>query len=251
MPDRTKDGPKARHDLVHLNIRADLHGGRPDHDDDASDEETQGGRRKGKRAKQDEDTEEGGSKGKSVKKNDYYCPPSSFTLAQKELKQLFECLLGVRTPFGYCGLIRRYLDATKQTFSGMKSHDCHVMMTQILPVAIRGIMDKHVRDTLTDLCNFFDVVSRKSITLRRLTRLQEEIVVILCELEIYFPPAFFDIMVHLLIHVVDDIIHLGPSFLHNMMPFERLNGIIKEYVRNRAKPDASIVQGWLTEECVS
>ena len=125
------------------------------------------------------------------------------------------------------------------------------MMTQILPVAIRGIMDKHVRDTLTDLCNFFDVVSRKSITLRRLTRLQEEIVVILCELEIYFPPAFFDIMVHLLIHVVDDIIHLGPSFLHNMMPFERLNGIIKGYVRNRAKPDASIVQGWLTEECVS
>jgi hypothetical protein len=112
-------------------------------------------------------------------------------------------------------------------------------------------MDKHVRDTLTDLCNFFDVVSRKSITLRQLTRLQEEIVVILCELEIYFPPAFFDVMVHLLVHVVDDIIHLGPSFLHNMMPFERLNGIIKGYVRNRAKPDASIVQGWLTEECVS
>ena len=112
-------------------------------------------------------------------------------------------------------------------------------------------MDKHVRDTLTNLCNFFDAVSRKSITLRRLTRLQEEIVVILCELEIYFPPAFFDVMVHLLVHVVDDIIHLGPSFLHNMMPFERLNGIIKGYVRNRAKPDASIVQGWLTEECVS
>ena len=36
-----------------------------------------------------------------------------------------------------------------------------------------------------------------------------------------------------------------------MMPFERLNGIIKGYVRNRAKLDASIVQGWLTEECVS
>ena len=133
----------------------------------------------------------------------------------------------------------------------MKSHDSHVMMTQILPVAIRGIMDKHVYDTLTDLFNFFDVISRKSITLRQLTRLQEEIVVILCELEIYFPPAFFDVMVHLLVHVVDNIIHLRPSFLHNMMPFERLNGIIKGYVRNRAKPDASIVQGWLTEECVS
>jgi hypothetical protein len=254
MAERTRDGPKARNDLIHMNIREDLHGGRSQVSDDdrESDEETQGGgRRKGKRVKRNEDAEEGGGPSKRVKKNDYYCPPSCFTLDQKELKQLFECLLGVRVPRGYSGLIRRWLDPKKQCFSGMKSHDCHVMMTQILPVAIRGIMDKHVRDTLIDVCNFFDVISRKSITLKKITRMQEEIVVILCELEMYFPPAFFDIMVHLLVHVVDDIIALGPTFLHNMMPFERLNGIIKEYVRTRSKPDGSIVQGWLTEECVS
>jgi hypothetical protein len=39
------------------------------------------------------------------------------------------------------------------------SHDCHMMMTQILPVAIQGIMDKHVQDTLTGLCNIFDTIS--------------------------------------------------------------------------------------------
>ena len=83
---------------------------------------------------------------------------------------------------GYSGLISRFLDPLKQKFSGMKSHDCHVMMTQILPVAIRGIMDKHVHETLFCLCNFFDVISRKSITGKQLSRLQEEIVVILCEL---------------------------------------------------------------------
>src|SRR3954471_15073390 len=75
----------------------------------------------------------------------------------------------------------------------MKSHDCHVLMTQILPVAMRGLMDDHVRETLFGLCNFFDVISWKSIGVRQLRRLQEEIVVILCELEIYFPPAFFDV----------------------------------------------------------
>ena len=94
----------------------------------------------------------------------------------------------------------------------MKSHDCHVMMTQILPVALRGIMEKHVRETLIDLCNFFDVISQKSISLKQLARLQEEIIVILCELEIYFPPAFFDVMVHLLVHIVDGITDLGPTF---------------------------------------
>ena len=62
-------------------------------------------------------------------------------------------------PLGYSGLISRYLDPKKQNFSGMKSHDCHVMMTQILPVALRGIMDEHVRETLIGLCNFFAVIS--------------------------------------------------------------------------------------------
>ena len=113
----------------------------------------------------------------------------------------------------------------------MKSHDCHVMMMQILPVALRGIMDKHVRDTLIGLCNFFDVISRKSISLKQLRRLQEGIV-ILNELEMYFPPACFDVMVHLCVHIVDDIIDLGPSFLHNMMPLERMNGIIKGFICN-------------------
>ena len=57
-------------------------------------------------------------------------------------------------------------------------------------------------------------------------------------------------MVHLLVHIVDDIIDLGPTFLHGMMAFERMNGVIKRLVRNRAHPDGSIVQGFLTEECI-
>ncbi|KAK1616674.1 hypothetical protein QYE76_022191 [Lolium multiflorum] len=232
MPDRTKDGPKARHDLKVLGIREELQ--IPAAQEGQSEEEA-----------------DGGQKRKRIKQPDYYCPPSCFTFSPAEVDQFFNCLLGVRVPFGYSGLISRYMDPKKRNFSGMKSHDCHVMMTQILPVAIRGIMDDHVRATLTGLCNFFDVITRKSISVKKLARLQEEIVVILCELEMYFPPAFFDVMVHLLVHIMDDIISLGPAFLHNMMPFERMNGVIKGYVRNRSHPDGSIVQGWLTEECIS
>ena len=239
MPDKTKDGPKARSDLKHMGIRKDLHGGRPNEDQDEDEDE-------------DADETEGRRLRKKAKKNhDYYCPPSCFTLSPNELKKFIECLLGVKFPNGYAGKISRYLDAVKQRFSGMKSHDCHVLMTQILPVAIRGIMDPHVRETLFGLCNFFDVITRKSVGVRQLERLQEEIMVILCELEMYFPPAFFDIMVHLLVHIVDDIIQLGPTFLHYMMPFERMNGHIKGYVRSRSHPDACITKGYLTEECIS
>jgi hypothetical protein len=41
---------------------------------------------------------------------------------------------------------------------------------------------------------------------KKLKRLQEEIMVILCELEMYFPRAFFNIMVYLLVHIVEDIV---------------------------------------------
>ena len=87
--------------------------------------------------------------------------------------------------------------------------------------------------------------------MKQLRRLQEDIVFIICELELYFPPLFFDVMVHLCVHIVDDIIDLGLSFLHNMMPFERMNGFIKGFIRNMSRPDGSIVHGYLTQECIS
>ena len=147
MPERTKDGPKARHDLKLLGIKKDLQFPDSDDDDDQM-EGTQGHR-------------------KRVKKNEVVLRAACFTLSEEELEQLFRCLLGVKVPHGYSGKISRYLDVAKKRFSGMKSHDCHVLMTQILPVAIRGIMDEHVRETLFGLCNFFDVISRKSIGVKR------------------------------------------------------------------------------------
>ena len=238
--EKSKDGPKARYDLKHFGIRKNLQGpdSDEDHDDDVDDDddETEGTQRPRKKAK---------------KNAAVVLPAACFTLSPAELEQFFRCLLEVKVPHGYSGSISRYLDLAKKRFTGMKSHDCHVLMTQILPVAIRGIMDEHVRDTLFGLCNFFDVITRKSIGVRQLKMLQDEIVVILCELEIYFPPAFCDICVHLLLHVVDDIRHLGPTFLHYMMPMERQNGVLKGYVRNRARPDASIAKGFLTNEYIS
>ena len=56
MPERTKDGVKARNDLRHFGIREELHGGRSN--DDQSDEET----------------DDGPPKGKKVRRKDYYCP---------------------------------------------------------------------------------------------------------------------------------------------------------------------------------
>jgi hypothetical protein len=113
------------------------------------------------------------------------------------------------------------------------------------------MMEDHIGGTLLYFCTVFNVMSRKSISFERFQRLREEITVILSELEIYLPPVFLDVMVHLLVHIFPKIKDLGPRFLHNMMPFERMNGFIKGYVRNRTRPDGSIIKGFYTEECIS
>jgi hypothetical protein len=59
-------------------------------------------------------------------------------------------------------------------------------------------MEPHIHQTLTGLYHFFNVITRKSISVKKLGRLQEEVITIINELEMYFPPTFFDIMVHLL-----------------------------------------------------
>jgi len=49
-----------------------------------------------------------------------------------------------------------------------------------------------------------------------LDKLQTDIVHTLYRLEMHFPPTFFDISVHLLVHLVDQIKALGPMFLHQI-----------------------------------
>ena len=79
---------------------------------------------------------------------------------------------------------------------GMKSHDYHVLMQQLLPVAIRGIMKDEVRTTITKLSIFFNAICNKVIDIEKLDELENEGYIILSQLEMHFPPAFFDITVH-------------------------------------------------------
>ena len=57
-------------------------------------------------------------------------------------------------------------------------------------------------------------------------------------------------MMHVLVHLVDKIVILGPVFLHNMFPFERFMGVLKKYVCNCARPEGSISMGHQTEDVI-
>ena len=86
------------------------------------------------------------------------------------------------------------------------------------------------------------------LTPENLIKLQNDVVQCLIGFELIFPPSFFNIMIHLLVHLVKEIDILGTVFLHNMFPFERFMGVLKKCVRNRARPEGSIASVYGTEE---
>ncbi|KAL6579888.1 hypothetical protein OROMI_007912 [Orobanche minor] len=93
-------------------------------------------------------------------------------------------------------------------------------------------------------------MSSKVIDPRRLSYLQRQIVETLCEVEMYFPPSFFDIMVHLTVHLIYETRMCGPARMRWMYPVERYLKILKDYVMNRSRPEGCIAERYLIEEAI-
>jgi len=88
------------------------------------------------------------------------------------------------------------------------------------------------------------------LSLDTLHVLEKSIVLTLCKLEKIFPPSFFDILVHLPIHLVDEAKIVGPIQYRWMNPIERYLHRLKSYVRNKARPKGCIAEAYIAQKCV-
>ncbi|XP_056687930.1 uncharacterized protein [Spinacia oleracea] len=204
VPGKTKDGENARYDLKDMGIRSELH--------------------------------------VVEVKPKKYLPPAAYTLSRKEKKVLCESLAGVKVPEGFSSNFRNLISMENLKLVGLKSHDCHILMQYLLPVAISSILPKNVRYAIIRLCSFFNAIYAKVINPKDLDNWETEIAIIICQLQMYFPPSFFDIMVHLPIHLVREIRYCGPVHLRAQWSFERQMKTYKGYVKNAYRPEACIAE---------
>ncbi|XP_026452318.1 uncharacterized protein LOC113352753 [Papaver somniferum] len=178
-------------------------------------------------------------------------PPASYTLSVPERKILCEWLKSVKFPDGYASNIARCVKEKDGKVSGMKSHDCHVFLQWILPVALRGFLPKNISSALVELGVFIKELCSKTLRLEVLEKMEKNVSVLLCKLEQIFPPAFFDIMVHLIVHLPHEAILGGPVQYRWMYPIEWYLRTLKQYVRNKARPEGSIVEAYINNECLT
>ena len=81
----------------------------------------------------------------------------------------------LKAPDGYCSNISRCVEDNGRKISCMKSHDHHVFLEQLLPIAIRGLLPKQVCEPLIELSNFFKNLCSKTLTMKGLDALESQI----------------------------------------------------------------------------
>ena len=178
-------------------------------------------------------------------------PHAPYVLTSDQRMQFCKFVRDVKFPDNFCSNLKKKVNADLTNIIGLKSHDCHVIMQRLISVGVRKFLPRHISNTISELCNFFRQICSRSIKVRDMEEAQKDLVLILCKMELIFPPAFFDIMIHLILHLPEEAILGGPVFMRWMYPFERYMKKLKNYVGNKARPEGSIAEGYVADEALT
>ena len=85
---------------------------------------------------------------------------ASWILKKEEKHVLISFFNELKVLIGYCANPKRLVNMREVKFyyAPMKAHDYHVIMTQLLPIALRGILPPKVRAPIIKLCSFFNAI---------------------------------------------------------------------------------------------
>ncbi|GJX16181.1 hypothetical protein Tco_0217013 [Tanacetum coccineum] len=184
MNDKSKDTAKARQDLQMLGIRSGLWLGQT-------------------------------KNGKCLK------PQAAYSFTPENRKKFCQYIKGVKLRDGCGSCFKHKVTDNDTNITGLKSHDCHIMMQRLLPYGLQNYLPDKIAKPIIDLCSLFKQICSATLMEDDMLKAQIKVVDILCELELIYPPALFDIMVHLVIHLPLEALEGGPICPWWMYPFER------------------------------
>ncbi|KAH1047512.1 hypothetical protein J1N35_038296 [Gossypium stocksii] len=101
-------------------------------------------------------------------------------------------------------------------------------------------LSREGKDNIKRLC-------AKSIDPEEVDQIQIKVVLTLCEMEKIFPPSFFIVMIHLIIHLLMEVKLGGHVQYMRMYSIERYIIGLKASVQNRAYLEGSITEGTFLE----
>jgi len=150
-------------------------------------------------------------------------PRASFMSEKNAQLLVYKWLKSLRFLDGHVLNISRLVNMEECRLYGIKSHDCHVFMQTLIPLAFRDLLPKGMWETLTKISHFFRDICSSKLNVDHIERLEKNIVETICKLEMVFPASFFDSIEHLTVHLPFEVKVEGPVQYRWMYPFERLD----------------------------
>ncbi|XP_072076814.1 uncharacterized protein [Arachis hypogaea] len=164
-------------------------------------------------------------------------PSVIFAMLNSQRDIFLKTLQNMVFPDSYSSNVTRCVDLRQRKLSGLKSHDCHILMEQLLPILVKNALSSSVSNVIANLSSFFRELCGKAINPMQLAELQNHVVKILCQMKMIFSPSFFTAMVHLTVHLVDEVTLGGPIHYRWMYPIERYLDNIETRINQPGRVD--------------
>ncbi len=111
-------------------------------------------------------------------------------------------------------------------------------------------MAKSCKLAIIHLFCVFKKLCAKILNPTTMGELKKDVAFTLILLEQKFPPSFFDIMTHLLFHLVEELEICGLVHACWMYPIECYMKTLKGYVWNKVRLEGNMVEGYALEEAL-
>jgi hypothetical protein len=158
---------------------------------------------------------------------------------------------GTHTPTGYSATLQRHVGGDRML--GLKSHNHHILLQDVLSAAICHNPGPSPGEAITRMGRLFQAICAKVVPngdSQEMRDLQTAAAETLCLFEMWFPPRFFDVMSHLVIHLVEELAICGPVHTRWCYAIERYMGVLTAYVRDKGRPEASMASGYAVDEAL-
>ncbi|GJU06695.1 hypothetical protein Tco_1123125 [Tanacetum coccineum] len=148
-------------------------------------------------------------------------PQAAYSFTPEDKKKFCQFIKGVKLTDGFGSNFKHKVTDNDTNITGLKSHDYPIMMQRLLPYGLQQYLPPDVAKPLIELCLLFKQICSQTLMVDDMLKAQSKVIDILCNLELIYPPNFFDIMINLVIHLPLEAIFDGPIRPWWMYPFER------------------------------
>jgi hypothetical protein len=111
-------------------------------------------------------------------------PRASFVLEKNAQLLVYKWLKSLRFLDGHASNISRLVNTEECRLYEMKSHDYHVFMQTLIPLAFRDLLPKGIWDALTEINHFFRDICSSKLNVDHIERLEKNIIETICQMRV-------------------------------------------------------------------